>query len=360
MFLRSASRIVRPEILHVSSRTYASRRSKVMKALSPEEVKEFARDALGKLRGTKPLDALYAFDVSHLRYTHPRVYDVLYAHFSDDLLAACQAAYPDHEWRPWLFKNRVASKGYWADITRRKAFFDWYAREMLQKDPEDPETWYDVNRLDIEACGGGFMMERYYKETVRLAVTQLYTPKTPWVMWRFPKLPAGWWDVKANQRAYCDYYAQQRNFSSWKDWYRVTSDDWIKDRLSTVVTRNYESSLSKMVKSVYPEHPWVDWEFRYLPRGFWNSPLNRKRFMDAAGEKLGVSLPDDWYSITPKMLLNVAPSGASYLGPLNSHSLRKALQRAYPEHEWVAAHFIQSPKGSGYKNNNKDTDEDDE
>jgi hypothetical protein len=71
----------------------------------------------------------------------------------------------------------------------------------------------------------------------------------------------------------------------------------------------YDGSLSKALKTVFPDVTWTGSQFRRqsvpLAVGYWNYPHNQKKFMMEAQEKLNLSSHEDWYRITTKQLVDL-------------------------------------------------------
>ena len=65
--------------------------------------------------------------------------------------------------------------------------------------------------------------------------------------------------------------------------------------------RLHNRSLFTVLTSVYPEYEWLPWKFSKVPVNYWNSVENRKKYMDWAGEQLGVKELSDWYNVNYKV-----------------------------------------------------------
>ena len=52
---------------------------------------------------------------------------------------------------------------------------------------------------------------------------------------------------------------------------------------------------------MYPEYPWLPWKFSSLPRNYWDSVDNQKKFVEWAGKELGINEMSDWYKVTAKV-----------------------------------------------------------
>ncbi len=64
----------------------------------------------------------------------------------------------------------------------------------------------------------------------------------------------------------------------------------------------YNSSLTELFSSVYPEFEWVPWNFRQTDnKNFFGDEKNRREFMDWAGKELGVKELTGWYKISNKV-----------------------------------------------------------
>jgi len=152
-----------------------------------------------------------------------------------------------------------------------------------------------------------------------------------------------------------------------ESWYNITKADVAKHGGSGVVFKYY-GSVSKALKSIYPEHDWdlqqfknkpsTLWKFngsnrrlffkhlsknyQQAPHGFWDVKQNHKVYCDWPGEQLGNTSMDDWYKITRE---DISKYGGSTILHEFSASPSKVLQSAYPEHEWMLWRFTKTPFG---------------
>jgi len=62
---------------------------------------------------------------------------------------ALSAAYPEHNFLPWRFKQ--VPKQYWKDIDNIKSFLSWMSERLGYTRLED---WYNVQREDFVALSG--------------------------------------------------------------------------------------------------------------------------------------------------------------------------------------------------------------
>lgn len=129
-----------------------------------------------------------------------------------------------------------------------------------------------------------------------------------------------------------------------------TLDEWYKinprkhSALLAILTR-HSMPLFTALSKVYPEHEFLPWKFKQVPRGYWLDIANQRSFFDWALNQLprtAGSPPQlsDWYNAT---VGSVKALGGT--GPLSRHgdSLILALKTSYPEHNFIEWKFKYSP-----------------
>jgi hypothetical protein len=110
-------------------------------------------------------------------------------------------------------------------------------------------------------------------------------------------------------------------------------DDWYSIPSSAVMTirRMFNGSLSKALKTLYPQHNWNPLKFSKRPRRFWCDERTQRDALESIGRlKFGVRELDDWYRVSVTDVI-------SDLSFINSHykgSLLRALRHLYPHHNW--------------------------
>jgi hypothetical protein len=70
------------------------------------------------------------------------------------------------------------------------------------------------------------------------------------------------------------------------------------------ILKQYKNSIAVLVAAIYPEHDWLPWRFHHVPKGFWETEVNRRKYFDWIARKLGVISEatgqvdmDKWYSV---------------------------------------------------------------
>jgi hypothetical protein len=64
-----------------------------------------------------------------------------------------------------------------------------------------------------------------YGGSVAHAVYEVF-PSHNWVIWKFGQVPKGFWESQANQRAYCEWLAEQLGIKTMDEWYGVTAEQF--------------------------------------------------------------------------------------------------------------------------------------
>jgi len=165
------------------------------------------------------------------------IYDLVTSHF------------PDETWHPWLFQ--AVPLAFWKDIANRRAYLKWLGKQVGFKKPED---WYGIQKSHLERYrGSGLLSPRYYR-SAKDAARELY-PEFDWKPWLFGKVAPGFWDKKANRRAYLTWLGDRLGFRRPEDWYRVTWKDFVSNAGATLLSTS-RSSIYWVLKDGFPGHRW--------------------------------------------------------------------------------------------------------
>ena len=138
-------------------------------------------------------------------------------------------------------------------------------------------------------------------------------------LWTRPPVPNGFWSSRTNRRRYMRRLGQQLGYSKPKDWYQVTTDDFKPNHGASVLAHHWDSSSVAAVMECFPNHDWkewlfgdspialvrdadlrrvwYEWMFACVPRGFWEQPENRLRYVAWLGKRLKFTRPGDWSKI---------------------------------------------------------------
>lgn len=206
--------------------------------------------------------------------------------YGDALLPLLQDYQPEYPWVEWRFQQ--VPKGFWERRTNRRRYLDWLGQQLGFQQPED---WY---RLTTQQLG------RWYGERLRIrfrssvsAIMHDYLPQYPWLEWRFPQTPKGFWDRRANRRRYLDWLGQQLGFQRPEDWYQLSTVHLGRWHGRTLL-KKYQDARVALLREYLPNGDWQEWLFTKAPNGFWQQPANRRRYLDWLGRQLGYRQPADW------------------------------------------------------------------
>jgi hypothetical protein len=97
------------------------------------------------------------------------------------------------------------------------------------------------------------------------------------------------------------------------------------------------------LSELYPEVEWHPWKFNHLPKDYWKDVSNQKQFFEYCKEQLKIREPEDWYNINLSDVRKLG--GRRLLSEIYSNNLCAALERVYPEHNWLAWKFPSVPAG---------------
>ena len=60
----------------------------------------------------------------------------------------------------------------------------------------------------------------------------------------------------------------------------------------------YKGSPAKMLSTVYPEYNWLPWKFGKSIHKYWDDVANKKKYIEWAGNQLGIKELNDWNKVT--------------------------------------------------------------
>jgi hypothetical protein len=119
-------------------------------------------------------------------------------------------------------------------------------------------------------------------------------------------------------------------------WYNVNVDLLRKNGLNIRLHQSYEHSYYLMLKSVYPEHDWVPWKFKVLPKNLDRYPEIIERALGFIEAETGIKRPEDWYELSTPTLRKLGVSAViTKLG-----GLFEILRKHRPAFPWEEDKFI--------------------
>lgn len=221
--------------------------------------------------------------------------------------------------------NFKKPRHYWDDFANQRAFMDGIAQKYQI---DTPKNWKKVTKNQIKQEGGSRLLSKY-KSFERL-LKAIY-PEFDWESKELQRKRKGssYWSTVENQRLFLEKLAQQLNVKSPKDWLKVPRKCIIENGGSRLIAKY--STYHELLETIYPEIAWNVFEdYRKVPRKYWDTLENQRKFMDYISKKLNITSQEDWKDVTRQKLEKLGGSGL-----LGKYSSFFALLRAtYPEYNW--------------------------
>jgi hypothetical protein len=107
-----------------------------------------------------------------------------------------------------------------------------------------------------------------------------------------------------------------------------------------MMIHKYGRSFTEAIKATYPEHPWLDWRWRQVPRHFWSKADNRANFVKWVGVQKGYNTLEDWYAMTKEQFEELGGRSVLYA---YKDSVSRTLKATFPDHEWQEWRFPAAP-----------------
>lgn len=163
-------------------------------------------------------------------------------------------------------------------------------------------------------------------------------PNYEWLPWKFST--HNYWNNIDNQREFLNWAAKQLQIKEMDNWYQITLKDY--ERLGgRSLLAKYKESPSLLLSSVYKDYEWLPWKFTFPSKYFWKDSKNVRKFMEWAGNQLGITENKDWYNVSKQVLLYLLnvfqyllKQDLIALNSPRSMSKEQLLILAYPEVNW--------------------------
>ena len=69
----------------------------------------------------------------------------------------------------------------------------------------------------------------------------------------------------------------------------------------TLLRNKYDGTVYTLLSTVYPEYDWLPWKFHRTSRNTWKEQETTRKFLEWAGNQLGVKELSDWYKVSKKV-----------------------------------------------------------
>ena len=175
------------------------------------------------------------------------------------------AVYPNENWKIWKFHQ--VPKGFWDNPQNQLDFFNWLSQDLKITKWED---WYTIKLSDIKDRGGTTLMASHFNDSIFKALKTIYPNEFNWEIWRFSKVPSGYWDNVENQRSCLLSIAQQLQIPKkhksegnkqanlefdLDGWYKIKASD-VEEKGGSGLLYHFQGSLFKALQSAFPEKEW--------------------------------------------------------------------------------------------------------
>jgi hypothetical protein len=151
-----------------------------------------------------------------------------------------------------------------------------------------------------------------------------------------PKL----WDDKNKRNEYRKWLEEKFSIDTIQDWLKLRAKDFVDS-----FQKRHGFSTVAMIRELVPECTLKTWEFRQVPAGWWKNTQNQKEYFDWLKITLGITTPEDWYSITSRQI------HPSFIGQFGS--FQGMLKLMVPDFNFKPWNFSQVRDGWWKNRNNQ-------
>jgi len=216
--------------------------------------------------------------------------------------------FPNHAWEPWKFKETFNSSGLpyvpkeWltAHQDHQRSFLEYIAK---QYELPTLDSYYLLNTSKVKKAGGLVLLELHGWSPSQLLAT-LY-PSHTWDISRFQQKPRNHWSNLDKQREFVETLAKSLGLDTLMDYYALSVHSFTNNKgpvtVLLLITESlhvilgaglldiYKGSVHKMLRTLYPEHPWKPWKFTATQHGWWRSLSNQRQFLESMRRDLGLT-----------------------------------------------------------------------
>jgi hypothetical protein len=173
-------------------------------------------------------------------------------------------------------------------------------------------------------------------------------------------VPPNFWFRQETRRLFFECLGRRIGFSCFNDWYSIDRTTVNNRGGGYILARYYNDSLVDALADVFPEHQWLPWMFKQVPRHYWSDSNNCRAYLEWVAPALHVETVEHWYSVSANDLrlhygtishyfslifrmLTFVSLGAGVLFCFEN-SVANLLAAAYPAHPWDVEKFRNKPR----------------
>jgi hypothetical protein len=223
-----------------------------------------------------------------------------------------------------------------ASVAHHRLQLDQLSKDLDFKSMDD---WYSFGALQSRRLA---LPLEEFDGSIVYALKACY-PDHNWKVWKFAKVPQGWWTDVKNQRAFFEEIAPELGVSQLSDWYRIPRSRVSQAGGTSLLTGFYKNNLPVALMAAFPEHQFHLWRFKScrVPLRYWSDKANQKAFLEWCYSHLNLKSVEGWYNVRVATIASLR--GGAMLRTQYGFSLYRALVALYPEHQWDPKRFATSP-----------------
>jgi len=237
-------------------------------------------------------------------------------------------------------KNGVVKYGTWKNPNNHQIWFEWMRKSLNFIEPED---LYKLNKKMITTMKGYGLFKNYYRTCTYELVKALCLDDYMFIPWKFTQTSHTYWADFKNHKVFAVWYGKELGYTTMEDWYQISKKEFKKKGGYGLLQRDYNSSVIRFVKKIFPEYEWLEWKFTQTSKKYFDDPKNRKIFAVWLGRKLGYTRIEHWYQISTDIICKNGGSGLLYT--YCNNSCYQFVNTIFPEYKWYGWIFTCSYRG---------------
>ena len=227
--------------------------------------------------------------------------------------------------------QRKNVSGYWGN---RENIDKFLAKIKEKYNLNTPVDWNSITANHIKSNGGSRLLSKYSMYQLKC----LACPEGK-AIFNNPPQPTGYWKNRENIGKFLSEIKVKYNLNTPEDWNSITQKHIQSNGGSSLL---HKYSIYELKCMACPEGNLIFNDFKQ-ENGYWENIENILNFLSGIKEKYNLNTPEDWNSITQKI---ISSNGGSTL--LHKYSMYELKCLACPDGKST---FNNSPQSSGYWDN---------
>ena len=225
--------------------------------------------------------------------------------------------------------------GYWENIENQRHFLDHLA-EKEGFNPLISDNWKQISASKIVKLGGQGLLLQY--SSFADAIISIYS-ECNWSIFDVRScVPRGYWKSIDNQRKFFLDLSNKLQLNEPVSWADIPFETVQKEGGSVILS--YYENYYDCIKTLFPEISSKEWSSqRQLPKNYWHSIQNQKKFLDDFAIKMNLKKPEDWKTISHQKIIDHGGRGLLKYYP----SLLECLSTVYPDKEFTIKNLSRYP-----------------